>query len=246
MQVAMPDNFSQGADVILLDIEGTTTPVDYVFGVLFPFAKAQVESFLVNNYRESAVKEDLQRLQQEYQADVANGVTVPEWVDDLPNAAVSYIHYLIATDRKSTGLKSLQGKIWELGYRDGTLRSQIFSDVKPAFERWKKAGNELFIFSSGSVQAQQLLFQYSEVGNLTTFLSGYFDTETGPKKEAQSYLKIASAIGVAPAQILFISDVTAELKAAKSGGMQTLFSNRPGNHTSDAEGFPSVDSFENV
>jgi enolase-phosphatase E1 len=104
----------------------------------------------------------------------------------------------------------------------------------------------LYIFSSGSVQAQKLLFQYSEAGDLTRFLSGYFDTETGSKKEAESYRKIAQAIGVLPTQILFISDVTAELKAAKAAGMRTLFSLRSGNRTSDSEGFPVIHNFDSV
>ncbi|MDV2990842.1 MAG: Enolase-phosphatase E1 [Chroococcidiopsis sp. SAG 2025] len=242
----MPDRYSARVDVILLDIEGTTTPIDYVFGVLFPFAQKQVESFLQIHRQESRVQADLERLRQEYATDVAQGLAVPEWLDDSTTAAVPYIHYLIETDRKSTGLKSLQGKIWESGYRNGTLRSQLFPDVKPAFERWTREGKRLYIFSSGSVQAQQLLFQYSEAGNLTQFLSGYFDTETGSKKEAASYRKIAQAIGVSPQQILFISDVTAELKASEVAGMQTLFSLRSDNRTSDSEGFPVVSNFDNV
>lgn len=244
--VTMPDRYSARADVILLDIEGTTTPIDYVFGVLFPFAKKRVESFLQTYDRENGVQADLERLRQEYAADVARGLTVPEWVDNSATAAVPYIHYLIEADRKSTGLKSLQGKIWESGYRNGTLRSQLFPDVKPAFERWTREGKRLYIFSSGSIQAQQLLFQYSEAGDLTQFLSGYFDTETGSKKEAESYRKITQSIDVLPNQILFISDVTAELKAAKVVGMQTLFSLRSGNRTSDAEEFPVINSFDNV
>lgn len=242
----MSDYYSDGADVILLDIEGTTTPIDYVFGVLFPFAKAQVESFLQIHQQESEVRADLERLRQEYEADVARGLVVPAWEDNRAIAAVPYIHYLIATDRKSTGLKSLQGKIWQQGYRDATLRSQLFPDVKPALARWTAKGKRLFIFSSGSIQAQQLLFRHTEEGDLTQFLSGYFDTETGAKKEVDSYRTIAQAIGVLPAQILFISDVTAELKAAQSAGMQTLFSLRAGNRTSDGEGFPVIRSFDNV
>ncbi|NHC33425.1 acireductone synthase [Scytonema millei] len=242
----MPDRYSARADIILLDIEGTTTPIDYVFGVLFPFAQKQVESFLQTHDRDSGVQADLKRLQQEYAADVTQGLTVPAWVDDSATAAIPYIHYLIASDRKSTGLKSLQGKIWESGYRDGTLRSQLFPDVKLAFERWTREGKRLYIFSSGSVQAQKLLFQYSEAGDLTQYLSGYFDTETGSKKEAESYRKIAQAIGILPRQILFISDVTAELKAADVAGMQTLFSLRLGNRTLDSEGFSVIDSFDNV
>lgn len=242
----MTKYFSDRADVLLLDIEGTTTPVDFVFGVLFPFARTHVESFLQTHHQDKAVQADLKRLWQEYEADVAQGLCVPEWKDNQVLGAVPYIHYLISVDRKSTGLKSLQGKIWEQGYRDGMLRSPTFTDVKPAFERWTRAAKRLFIFSSGSVQAQQLLFQHAEVEDLTRFLSGYFDTETGPKKEADSYRKIAQAIGMPPERILFISDVTAELRAAESAGMQALFCLRPGNHSSDSEGFPVIQNFECV
>ena len=242
----MTEYLSDRSDVILLDIEGTTTPVEYVFGVLFPFAKVHVDAFLQTHHQEIAVQADLKRLRLEYEADLTQGLSVPEWNENSTTAAVPYIRYLIESDRKSTGLKSLQGKIWEQGYRDGTLRSHIFTDVKPAFERWTSNLKRLFIFSSGSVQAQQLLFRHTKVGDLTSFLSGYFDTETGSKKEADSYRKIAEIIDVSPDRILFVSDVTGELKAAQSAGMQTLFSFRPGNHSSESEGFKVVESFDLV
>ena len=242
----MTEYFSHQSDVILLDIEGTTTPVEYVFGVLFPFAKDNVEAFLQTHDYSLSVEADLKLLRLEYDADRTQGISIPDWNDNLTTGVVPYIHYLIEVDRKSTGLKSLQGKIWEQGYRDGKLRSRIFPDIKPAFERWKRAGKQLFIFSSGSVLSQRLLFQYTEVGDLTGFLSGYFDTEIGAKKEPDSYRKIAQTIGVLPQKILFISDVTSELRASQSAGMQILFSFRPGNHSSDSEGFEVVNSFDLV
>ncbi|MBW4631228.1 MAG: acireductone synthase [Iphinoe sp. HA4291-MV1] len=242
----MTTRYSDNTDVILLDIEGTTTPVDYVFGVLFPFARDHVADFLTTHQQDAQVQTDLHLLRQEYETDLAQGLLVSDWHLTEVKTAVPYIHHLIAIDRKSTGLKSLQGKIWDEGYRNGTLRSQMFTDVKSAFERWTTALKRLFIFSSGSVQAQQLLFRYSEVGDLTAFISGYFDTQIGPKREAQSYRKIAEAIGVAPEKILFISDVTAELKAAQATGMQTLFSIRPGNHSLESEGFAAIVNFDSV
>ncbi|WP_017318835.1 acireductone synthase [Mastigocladopsis repens] len=242
----MTARYSDTADVILLDIEGTTTPVNYVFGVLFPFARDHVADFLTAHQQDAEVQSDIQRLRQEYEIDLVQGLSVPDWRGTEATAAVPYIHHLIAIDRKSTGLKSLQGKIWNQGYRDGRLRSQMFADVKPAFERWTTALKQLFIFSSGSAQAQKLLFRYSEEGDLTNFISGYFDTQTGSKREAQSYQKIADAIGVAPEKILFISDVTAELKAAQAAGMQTLFSIRPGNHSSESEGFAAIQNFDSL
>ncbi len=231
---------------ILLDIEGTTTPVAYVFGVLFPFARDRVASFLAAEGENPAVQTDLQWLKTEYEADAAQGLPLPGWDGTEAIAAVPYIQHLIACDRKSTGLKSLQGKIWQQGYQEGNLRSQIFPDVKPAFERWTAAGKQLFIFSSGSVQAQKLIFRYSEAGDLTPFLSGYFDTQSGPKKEFASYCNIATSIGRPASDILFISDVAAELSAAQTAGMATLFSQRPGNQALEAEGFVAIQSFDDL
>jgi len=239
-------SYSPPYQAILLDIEGTTTPVAYVFEVLFPFARDRVADFLRDRGSDAAVQADLQQLRAEYEADLSQGQSLPTWQGAGATAAVPYIQHLIAIDRKSTGLKSLQGKIWELGYRDGRLRSQLFPDVKPALQRWTAAGKKLFIFSSGSVQAQQLIFRYSEAGDLTSYLSGYFDTQTGPKKVAESYQNIAAVMGLPPGKILFVSDVTAELKAAQTAGMETLFSNRPGNHSSDPEGFPSIQTFDEI
>ncbi|MBC6454448.1 MAG: acireductone synthase [Hormoscilla sp. SP5CHS1] len=250
----MTQPYADKAEAILLDIEGTTTPVDYVFGVLFPFARDRLESFLAENSQDEEVRTDLAMLRQEYETDISQGGDIPQWQGENPIAqrarcafaAVPYIHHLIDLDRKSTGLKSLQGKIWHQGYLEGTLRSQMFADVKSAFDRWTEAGKQVFIFSSGSIQAQKILFRYSDAGDLSNFLRGYFDTTTGPKKETDTYHKIARAIWFPPGTILFISDVIAELKAAHAAGMQTLFSRRPGNHTSDSEGFRAIASFDQV
>ncbi len=242
---------SDTATAILLDIEGTTTPVSYVFEVLFPFARDNVEVFLETCGEDADVRADLALLRQEYRVE---SEAVPPWEGGEPIAAVPYVHYLIGYDgvasptgnRKSTALKSLQGKIWDAGYQSGQLKSELFDDVLPALERWHKAGKAIYIFSSGSVQAQKLIFQYSQAGDLTAHISGYFDTTTGPKREAESYQKITGAIGKSPDQILFISDVVAELRAAQAAGLQTLFSSRPGNVTDDAEGFTQIDNFDNT
>jgi enolase-phosphatase E1 len=232
-------------DAILLDIEGTTTPVDFVFGVLFPYARDRVHPFLAAHGQEPAVQADLAQLHQEYAAESPEP-DLPAWSGDEPVAAVPYIHYLIQVDRKSTGLKALQGKLWNQGYAEGSLQSQMFADVKPALEHWHQAGKRIYIYSSGSIQAQKLLFGHTEVGDLTPLLSGYFDTTTGPKKETASYLKIATAIQLSPAKILFISDVTAELQAARTAGFQTLLSQRPGNAPQDSEDFIVINSFDSV
>lgn len=238
--------YSDRATTLLLDIEGTTTPVDYVFGVLFPYAQQNVADFLATEGDRDAVQRDLCQLRQDYETDVSHGESLPAWDGSEPMAAVPYLSYLMKIDRKSTGLKALQGKIWDRGYQDGTLRSQVFADVPPAFQRWTEARKSIFIFSSGSVQAQQLLFRYSEFGDLTTYLSGYFDTQTGPKRNAASYEAIAAQIGQSSDRILFISDVVDELRAARVSGMQTLLSVRPGNPAQPSNDFPVITTFEGV
>ncbi|HXM33602.1 MAG TPA: acireductone synthase, partial [Pyrinomonadaceae bacterium] len=156
-------------------------------------------------------------------------------------------HWLMDRDRKSTGLKALQGRIWQQGYADGKLKSQVFPDVPTAFERWHEAGLSLSIFSSGSILAQQLLFAHTEAGDLTWFLDRYFDTTTGPKSAAESYRDIAAALDQAPAQVVFISDVIVELEAARSAGMKTLLCVRPGSHPQTlTHTHPSIRTFAEI
>jgi enolase-phosphatase E1 len=203
---------------ILLDIEGTTTPIAFVHEVLFSYARDHAKQFLASN----ADAEDIARLREEHAADVNNG-------EQPPAELGSYVEWLIARDRKSTGLKSLQGKIWRQGYLDGTLKSQVYADVAPAFERWRARGLSINIFSSGSVLAQQLLFAHTNAGDLTEFIDQYFDTNAGKKGEAASYRRIAEALKLHPSEVMFISDVVTELEAAHEAGMQVLLSIRPGN-----------------
>lgn len=218
---------------ILLDIEGTTTPIAFVHDVLFSYAREHVRQFLNHN----SAAEDIALLREEHAIDVKEG-------RNPPPLTAAYVEWLIALDRKSTGLKSLQGKIWRQGYESGSLKSQVFDDVAPAFQRWHERGLRISIFSSGSVLAQQLLFAYTEVGDLTRFIDGYFDTRVGKKVEAESYRKIAEAIGLEPEQILFISDVTGELEAASQAGMKTIMSIRPGNEPQPQ--YPSIGSFDEI
>src|SRR5687767_11425478 len=147
---------------ILLDIEGTTTPISFVHDVLFSYARAYAREFLKNNQDSHEVRADIALLRQEHAADVSQNLQPPESIAD-------YIDWLIDRDRKSTGLKSLQGKIWREGYVNGTLKAQVFDDVRPAFERWQQTGLQISIFSSGSVLAQQLLFAHTNDGDLTPF-----------------------------------------------------------------------------
>ena len=221
-----------GVRVVLLDIEGTTTPIDFVYGALFPFARqrlrAYLEAVLSFDPEIAAAVDDLHK---EHDGDAANGQNVPDWLDEPVDArlhsAVAYVHWLMDRDRKSRPLKLLQGKIWEEGYRGGMLRGEVYPDVPGALQRWIAGGATVGIYSSGSVLAQRLLFAHSTAGDLTTFVQWHFDTSVGSKMEAASYQRIADAIPAAPAGILFISDVAMELDAARAAGLQTLLCVRP-------------------
>ncbi|HEU4932085.1 MAG TPA: acireductone synthase, partial [Pyrinomonadaceae bacterium] len=192
---------------ILLDIEGTTTPIAFVHDVLFSYARDHVREFLLTNADKEDVRADIALLNDEHADDVSKDHNPPPLVAD-------YVEWLIALDRKSTGLKSLQGKIWRQGYQDGSLKSQVFADVAPAFERGHERGLSINIFSSGSVLAQKLLFAHTEDGDLTRFIEDYFDTNVGKKGEAESYRRIAEKMKLAAGEILFVSDVIDELNAA--------------------------------
>jgi enolase-phosphatase E1 len=216
-----------------LDIEGTTTPLDFVYHVLFPFARTQARDFLRRNLHSAGVRPDVVDLCREHVADRSRGLAPPpllEYSSDVDiDSIVAYIHWLMDQDRKSTPLKALQGKIWEAGYRSGELKSQVFSDVPSAFSRWRQQGKKIATFSSGSVLAQKLLFAHTETGDLTPYITAYFDTTTGPKAETDSYGRIAEALERLPGEVVFVSDVVAELDAARSAGMATALAARPGN-----------------
>ncbi len=224
---------------ILLDIEGTTTPIDFVYKVLFPYARAHMKDFLDEHLSDEEIRAGIASLCEEHAADEQQGVNPPPLRDrsreEQLESIVAYIHWLMDRDRKSTPLKSLQGRVWQYGYRSGELRSEVFGDVPVAFERWHKHKKEIRIYSSGSVLAQKLLFANTEAGDLTRFISGYFDTKIGAKGDAESYKRISNAFGLAASEIVFISDVTEELNAASSTNMQTLLCLRPGNRPQPIE-----------
>ena len=215
----------QGLRAILLDIEGTTTPAAFVHEVLFPYAREHAKEFLTNNFAVKEVQADVALLREEHASDVSKHLQPPLLSDEI-DSIVAYVEWLIVRDRKSTGLKSLQGKIWRQGYVDGSLKAPVFADVGPALERWSGAGLSINIFSSGSVLAQQLLFAHTDAGDLTRFIDNYFDTNIGKKGDADSYRRIAAALGLQSSEILFISDIVAELDAASEAGMKTLLSLR--------------------
>ena len=227
---------------ILLDIEGTTTPIAFVHDVLFSYARDQVGEFLTANADNADVRADIALLREEHAVDVRDNRNPPP-----VELVATYVDWLIRLDRKSTGLKSLQGKIWRQGYTEGSLKSQVFGDVAPALERWHARGLSVSIFSSGSVLAQKLLFAHTEAGDLTRFIDNYFDTNVGKKGDAQSYRRIADTLRLAPQEVLFVSDVIEELDAANEAGMKVLLSLRPGNAAQDnVKGYPQIQSFDQI
>lgn len=233
------------ARAVLLDIEGTTTPIAFVHQVLFPYARARVREYLMQHANDAGVRSDLALLRAELALESPQP-DLPPWnpADELASAE-AYVYWLMDRDRKSTGLKSLQGRIWEAGYRGGELKGkgEVYPDVRPALARWQDEGKTIAIFSSGSIQAQRNLFANTTAGDLSPFLSGYFDTTTGPKRDAASYRRIAAALARAPQDVLFVSDVVAELDAARAAGMRTALcirENLPGDASST---HPRVRSF---
>ena len=225
----------QNFKAVLLDIEGTTTTVRFVYDTLFPFAREHVEAFLDAHWESAEVREDIAKLRQQASADAKEGI---EGAVELPEghgpqthtAALANIRWHMSNDRKTTALKSLQGKIWRHGYATGELRADVFDDVPAALRRWQQRAVPVYIYSSGSVEAQKLLFGHTLYGDLQSMLSGYFDTTTGPKRISQSYTDIAAAIGRAPGEILFATDVVQEAIAAREAGLVAVIMDRPGNN----------------
>ncbi len=235
---------------ILLDIEGTTTSIEFVYQTLFPYARQHVAEFLQQHFESPPVRDAVSQLRHECEADAREHPDCPPWrvetwQEEIQSAG-AYCRWLIERDRKSTPLKSLQGMIWERGYQRGELRGHVYPDVPAAFERWKRQGKTISIFSSGSVLAQKLIFAHTELGDLTPFITAYFDTMTGPKRDPESYKKIAAALDVPPGEILFLSDSVAELNAARSVGMQTALSKRPENPPTGPISHHVIRSFEEV
>lgn len=216
--------------VILLDIEGTTTPVDFVYKTLFPYASQNVERFLREHSRDPDVRLLVEDLHAQRQRDEDTGAHPPRWNADTEesklHSGAEYVRWLIAGDSKITPLKTLQGKIWQQGYARGELHGEVYADVPPALARWRSQGREVCIYSSGSALAQQLLFRSTTAGDLTKFISRHFDTGIGAKTETASYRKIAESLGRAAVELLFISDSIKEIDAARMASMPGLLCER--------------------
>jgi enolase-phosphatase E1 len=231
-----------GVRVVLLDIEGTTTPMSFVYDVLFPFARTRLGAYLRAHAAEDELRDALATLRVEWLDDARTGEQPPPWAHaDIP-AAARYLEWLMDRDRKSPPLKRIQGEIWKSGFAAGELHSELFPDVAPAFNRWKGSGIEIAIYSSGSVLAQRLVF-----GELLPFVSSFFDTAVGPKRSVESYKRIASELGRPPSSVLFVSDVPEELNAALDAGYQILLAVRPGNRPVEGpEALDEISTFEEI
>jgi enolase-phosphatase E1 len=213
--------------VYLLDVEGTTSPISLIAEQLFPYARRRIHVYLHQHAAEPEVDADFALLLGENIAETAEHVPRFANFEDIDKAC-DYLYWLMDQDCKSTALKSLQGKVWKSGFENGELKGTVFPDVPSALARWSQKAR-VAIYSSGSVEAQQLLFRHSSHGDLTPFLSAYFDTRTGPKTSPYSYRAIAAAMNVAPSEILFLSDLLRELDPAREAGCQTRLSVREGN-----------------
>jgi len=217
---------------ILLDIEGTIAPLSFVKEVMFPYSKKRIKKFLEENRENPKVKKiilEVQKLEGRELSFEETAELFERWIDE---------------DRKVTPLKELQGHIWEEGFKSGELRAPLYEDAYEKIKEWKEKGIPVYIYSSGSVKAQELFFGHSVYGDIRNLFSGFFDTKIGSKKEKSSYEKIAKEIGLSPEEILFISDNPDELKAAKEAGMKVIQSVREG--VEPSEEFEKITSFKEL
>ncbi|WP_394832300.1 acireductone synthase [Pendulispora rubella] len=211
--------------VVLLDIEGTTTDISFVHDVLFPLSRRALPEYIAEHWNDDEVLRAREATGANDMAGLIDHLTA--WID---------------ADRKEPTLKAIQGKIWRGAFESGQVKSHVYPDVPAAFERWKARGIRIAIFSSGSIEAQELLFRHSEHGDLTGFLSGYFDpTTAGPKREVSAYEAIVRALGTN--EVAFLSDVSTELEAARAAGLSTWQLVRPGIADDAASTHAKVRSF---
>jgi enolase-phosphatase E1 len=237
---------------VLLDIEGTTCPVRFVSETLFPYAAERMAGFLQTRGEESTVRELVAQVVQAWRDDphptaqalwqVASGHA------SSASSVLPYLRWLIEEDRKLTPLKDLQGLIWEEGYASGALQGPLYPDVAPALRRWRQAGLDLAVYSSGSVRAQQLIYGHSNAGDLRGLFQHWFDTRIGSKQESASYHQIVRLLGAQAGSVLFISDSIPELKAATASGLAVRLCDRGDSPTGAmaSEGFPVIQSFDGL
>ncbi|MGB4107331.1 MAG: acireductone synthase [Alphaproteobacteria bacterium] len=212
---------------IVTDIEGTTSSISFVKDVLFPYARKEIPAFVRKNEKQVAgLLDEVRSIEKNSELSTDEVIAILQrWIDE---------------DQKIMPLKALQGLIWQAGYAAGDFKGHIYDDALEGLQRWHAAGIKLYVYSSGSVPAQKLLFAHTQKGDLTPLFSGYFDTATGPKLEADSYRKITKKIGMPANTILFLSDNPQEISAAVETGMETILVDREGKMPN------SVKSFDNI
>ena len=220
---------------ILIDIEGTVSPISFVKDVLFPYSEEKMEKFIKENKDKPEIKNILQQVQEIEEKDMD--------IDEI----IQTLKRWIKEDRKIAPLKDIQGFIWKEGFESGQIKAPLYEDAYRRMKEWKDKGYKLYIYSSGSVQAQKLFFSHTDKGDILDWFSGHFDTKIGNKKESESYRKIAQEIGLKPEEILFLSDNPDEIKAAAQAGMKVYRLERP----QDAEyienfEYPQIKSFDEV
>lgn len=224
--------------IILLDIEGTVGPISFVHEVLFPYSTERMLDYLRNNAIESEL---LDSILMENQKDFDSGDFAKIENPEDTRQINAYLQFLIREDRKFGGLKTIQGRIWKEGFELGDLRAELFSDVPKFLEKTIDMGFQNYIYSSGSVQAQILFFQYSKFGDLSQFISGYFDTSVGGKKDSTSYQTICKNIGVSSDQCYFFTDIKEEADASQNAGFaMSLIMDRPGNKAQPSHNHPTI------
>jgi len=233
---AHPDsqNALEGIKAVLFDIEGTTTPISFLKNKLFPYVKENLKTYLENHFDNEECQADIDalRTQAEADKDVEGCVAIPAKEEDkekVVEAVVQNVCWQMEKDATNPALKTLQGHIYREAYKTGKILGQLYSDVPEAFKGLTSSGKQIYTYSAGSVEAQKLMFGYTEQGDLTAYISGYFDTNSGAKNTAESYTKIAKEMGVGASEIAYFTDVPAEGKCAAEAGMQVTVVEREGN-----------------
>ncbi len=223
----------------IFDIEGTTTPISFVHDILFPYSKNNLLNFLKENKISNSI---FSNLKEENEKDVKlNLYSIP--LENSVNSLFSYLEFLISIDRKNSGLKEIQGEIWKHGYETGELKSQIFPDTLDFFQFIQSQNKKINIYSSGSILAQKLIFKYSNLGDLSSYISNYFDTGVGHKRDFNSYLKISDMLNCNPNEIIFFTDVQEEADSALSIGIKSYILLRNGNSPIEKIKHPTLNTF---
>ena len=244
---------SNGVKRVLLDIEGTTTPISFVTETLFPYVRRELRSYLTKRWEETEVQDDIEALrnqsindQEDPNLNFAQIITSENDKEKIIDSVVTNVEEQMNVDRKITPLKQLQGHMWKFGYQSGELKGVVYDDCVDALKKWQEMGIPVYIYSSGSVAAQKLLFGNSTHGDLLSYIQGHFDTNIGLKVESESYEKIAKDISVSPNEILFVTDSYKELQAATKQNLQLRLSIRPGNPPVESDEYVRITSFEQL